>query len=173
MVMVSSIRSRVVPCISLTMARSSCNKALSRVLLPTLGAPMIATGMPFFMALPSRKEDDNRCISLFIVSASFSSSVRSANSNSSWSEKSNSSSNNEVRCNSSSRSTWSFEDIPPRICCMATLCCTAVCDAITSATASACERSIFPLRYALLVNSPGPAKRQPFSTNRFSTWLSI
>ena len=34
-------------------------------------------------------------------------------------------------------------------------------------TASACERSIFPLRNALLVNSPGSAGSQP-NNNRFS-----
>ena len=34
-------------------------------------------------------------------------------------------------------------------------------EAMRSATASACVRSIFPLRNARLVNSPGSAGRQP------------
>ena len=39
----------VVPCMSDTMARSSCSRAFRRVDLPTLGAPMMATGMPLRM----------------------------------------------------------------------------------------------------------------------------
>lgn len=49
---VSSTMSRVVPCMGLTMARSSPTSWLSSVDLPTLGAPMMATGMPLRMALP-------------------------------------------------------------------------------------------------------------------------
>lgn len=62
--MVSSMRSRVVPWMSETMARSSCTRAFMRVLLPTLGAPMMATGMPVFRALPVRKESVRRCMCL-------------------------------------------------------------------------------------------------------------
>ncbi len=50
--MVSSITSRVVPAISVTMARSSLSKALSKVDLPTLGEPMMATGRPSLRAFP-------------------------------------------------------------------------------------------------------------------------
>ena len=53
MVMVSSIVSRVVPCMSLTMARSSPTSWLRSV---DLVSPTIATGTPFLMALPTRKE---------------------------------------------------------------------------------------------------------------------
>ncbi len=48
----SSIVSRVVPGTSLTIARSSCSSAFSKVLLPLFGAPMMATGTPSFNALP-------------------------------------------------------------------------------------------------------------------------
>lgn len=46
MLSISSTVSRVVPGTSLTIARSSCNKAFSNVLLPLLGVPRMATGMP-------------------------------------------------------------------------------------------------------------------------------
>ncbi len=49
---------------------------------------------------------------------------------------------------------------------MATRCDAAVEDDITSATASACARSIFPFRKALRVNSPGSAKRAPAFRSR-------
>ena len=53
---VSSTVSRVVPCTSETMARSSPSKAFKSVLLPVLVAPAIATGTPFLIAFPSRNE---------------------------------------------------------------------------------------------------------------------
>ena len=51
---VSSMVSRVVPWMSLTRARSSRSRALSRVDFPALVCPTMATGMPLRMALPSR-----------------------------------------------------------------------------------------------------------------------
>ena len=60
MLTVSSMVSRVVPAMSETMARSSPSRALSRVLLPVLTAPTIATGMPFLIALP-RARPAGRC----------------------------------------------------------------------------------------------------------------
>lgn len=56
MMVVSSMKSRVVPCTSLTMAFSSCSRWLSRVLFPTLVFPTMATGIPFFKALPTSNE---------------------------------------------------------------------------------------------------------------------
>ena len=56
----SSIVSLVVPAISLTMARSSFNKAFSKVDFPTLGSPTIATGIPFLITFPTAKESINR-----------------------------------------------------------------------------------------------------------------
>ena len=51
----SSIASLVVPAISETMAFSSLNNELSNVDFPTLGSPIIATGIPFFIAFPKEK----------------------------------------------------------------------------------------------------------------------
>ncbi len=51
---------------------------------------------------------------------------------------------------------------PPRICCIATLCALDDVDAIKSATASACDKSILPFIKARNVNSPGFARRAPF-----------
>jgi len=53
---VSSITSRVVPWISLTMAFSSFSNAFSKVDFPAFVSPIIATGMPFLIAFPTLKE---------------------------------------------------------------------------------------------------------------------
>ena len=50
---VSSITSRVVPWMSLTIARSSFRRAFNRVDFPALVSPTMATGTPFFRALPT------------------------------------------------------------------------------------------------------------------------
>ena len=50
----SSITSRVVPSISVTMALSSRKRLLSRLDLPTLGRPMIAVEIPSRRILPRR-----------------------------------------------------------------------------------------------------------------------
>ena len=63
----------------------------------------------------------------------------------------------------------SSDENPPFICLNAMRCAAAVCDAITSATASAWARSILPLRNALWVNSPGSAARAPASWRRSMT----
>ena len=52
-IMVSSMVSRVVPWTLLTRARSSRSRAFSRVDLPALVCPTMATGMPLRMTLPS------------------------------------------------------------------------------------------------------------------------
>ena len=88
--------SRVVPCMSDTNARSSCNKQLSRVDFPAFVSPMIAVGIPFFMALPTLKESANLQITIFMCNARSISFERSANSTSS-SLKSSSNSINEAK----------------------------------------------------------------------------
>ena len=95
---VSSITSRVVPWISLTMALSSFNNTFSKVDFPAFVSPMIATGTPFLMALPTLNEWANREMTCSISSASFLNAERSANSTSS-SLKSNSNSIMEVKFN--------------------------------------------------------------------------
>ena len=156
----SSIVSRVVPWISETIALSSCNKALRRVDLPTFGAPIMATGMPFLIAFPVENEDDKRVISSRTSCAILMRASRDANSTSS-SEKSSSSSRREVSFSNWARRSESFWEIPPRICCIATRCWEAFWETIRSATASACVRSSFPFRKARWVYSPGAAGWHP------------
>ena len=55
-VVVSSMTSRVVPWMSLTIALSSFSRTFSRVDFPAFVSPMIATGMPFLIAFPTLKE---------------------------------------------------------------------------------------------------------------------
>ena len=49
----SSIASRVVPAILLTIALSSFSNVFKRVDLPTFGAPIIDIGIPFLITFPS------------------------------------------------------------------------------------------------------------------------
>lgn len=67
MVVVSSMVSRVVPSMSDTIARSSPNRALRSVDLPTLVLPTIATGIPDFKTLPAWKlfAKDDTIVDLF------------------------------------------------------------------------------------------------------------
>ena len=112
MLNVSSTVSRVVPSISLTIARSSPKMAFRSVLLPVFVSPAIVTGIPFFMALPRRNDSVSLPICEIASSISSSSCVLSANSTSS-SEKSNSSSKREVMSNNLERmSRNSFENPP-------------------------------------------------------------
>ena len=62
MLITSSIVSLVVPAISLTMARFSLSKVLSKVDLPAFGLPMIATLTPFLITLPNRNDSINRLV---------------------------------------------------------------------------------------------------------------
>ena len=64
-------------------------------------------------------------------------------------------------CSNCSLSVSSSREKPPRICDMAMRWVASLLEAMRSATASAWERSIFPARKALLVNSPGVAMRAP------------
>lgn len=100
---VSSMVSRVVPCMSLTIARSSLSSMLSSDDLPALVAPIIATGIPSFIAAPVANELLRRVTSVWISLARSRSLTRDANSTSS-SEKSSSSSRSDDRSTSLSRS---------------------------------------------------------------------
>ena len=157
---VSSMTSRVVPSISETIARSSRRRAFSKVLFPTFVFPTIATGIPFLSTLPKEKESHKREIKVSIPTAMERSSERSANSTSS-SEKSSSNSSNEVTRKSSIRNFINSSEKPPRIWFSAILWAADEDEAIRSATASACDRSILPFKNARCVNSPGVAKRAP------------
>ena len=172
MIVVSSMKSRVVPCTLLTMAFSSCRRLLSRVLLPTLVFPTIATGMPFFRALPTSKERASETRRRWISLARAYSSERSANSSSSWSEKSISNSRSDVSLRRCARSSDSSLLKCPFSWLSAISWVALFVELIRSATASACDRSILPLRNARCVNSPGPAGWQPFCVSNIITWLS-
>ena len=145
MLSTSSTVSRVVPCISLTMARSSPKRALSKVLFPTFVAPAIATGIPRLMAFPRRKLSVRSTIFSVSSSRSSRSCVRSAKVTSS-SLKSSSSSMRLVRYTSCSRSCANSALYPPLNCARAMRCCASDSEAIRSATASARLRSILPCR---------------------------
>ena len=64
--------SRVVPGMSDTIAFSYCKRALSSEDFPALGLPAMATGTPFFIALPRAKESSNDLRVIWILSRSFS-----------------------------------------------------------------------------------------------------
>lgn len=96
---VSSMTSRVVPCMSETMALSSLTRRLSSVDFPALVSPIMAVGTPFLMALPSVNESERRLMTRSISLARSVSFSRSANSTSS-SLKSSSSSTSEANVSS-------------------------------------------------------------------------
>ncbi len=133
----SSIVSRVVPGMSLTIARSSLRMAFISVDFPTFGLPIIATGMPFLMVFPDANEEVKLSICSFISFAICNNCGRWANSKSSWSEKSSSSSSMERRSRILS-CIWSINFLnPPRNWFMAMRLYLSELAAITSATASA------------------------------------
>ena len=164
MFITSSMVSRVVPGISETMARSSFSKAFNRVDLPALGLPAITVFTPFLITLPSLNDSANGCSNSCIRSINAISCSRLANSTSS-SLKSSSSSISEAKFKSCVRRSFIWLLKPPRICCKASCCDADEEEAIKSATASACERSIRPCIKARRVNSPGLAERAPFCIN--------
>ena len=168
----SSIVSRVVPGISDTMALYSIRRAFNNVDLPEFGFPTIATGMPFFSALPSRNDCASLSASSFtliIIVFSFS---LSANSTSS-SPKSSSSYIREAKLSNSNLNLLISAEKPPLIWFKAILWEELVFDAIISATASAWERSILPLKNALRVNPPGLAEIAPMEINSSKIFLII
>ena len=124
----------------------SWSKQLSKVDFPTFVLPIIATGIPVLRACPTLNECASFTTLLSISSASVINSVLSANSNSSWSEKSSSNSNNEFILSSCWRNTESSDEKCPLSCDKANLYEALLVDAIRSATASVCDKSIFPFK---------------------------
>ena len=94
----SSIASLVVPAISETIAFSSFKSAFKSVDFPTFGSPIMATGIPFFIAFPKEKESIKRFKTNVIFETSSLNLVLSANSTSSPA-KSNSSSIKAAKSN--------------------------------------------------------------------------
>ena len=114
----SSIASLVVPAISETIAFSSFKIEFNKVDLPTFGSPIIATGIPFFIAFPKEKESIKRFKTKVIFATNSLNFALSANSTSSP-EKSSSNSINAAKSNNCTRNSFNSLVIPPRICCMA------------------------------------------------------
>ena len=156
----SSTVSLVVPANSDTIALSSPKSALSKVLFPLFGSPTIAIGTPLLIALPTLNDPARASHFAAAPSSSPRSLSLSANSTSS-SLKSSSNSTSAESSTSCSRTFPNSAEYPPFSWFIAILCCASVCEAITSATASACARSIFPDRNALRENSPASASLHP------------
>jgi len=64
----SSIVSRVVPAISLTIALLSFNRVFNKVDFPAFGLPMIATLTPFLITLPKANDDSKPEVILLALS---------------------------------------------------------------------------------------------------------
>ena len=169
---VSSMESRVVPCMSLTMALSSPSRLLSSVDLPALVSPVIVTGIPSLMTLPLSNESASFVTHASISSANEISVSLDANSTSSSLKSSSSSRSDAISSRRSCKSLMRDEN-PPRICDIASLCDAAVREAMTSAIPSAWMRSIRPLENARRVNSPASAMRAPCCVRIESTrcWM--
>ena len=129
--------------------------------------------MPFFSTLPKLNEPARRAILSSISAASRFNSARSANCTSS-SLKSSSNSINATNSSSFPRKAANSPEKLPRIWFNAIRCAAADVEAMRSATASACDRSILPLRKARCENSPGVASAHPCSNNNFNTccWMN-
>ena len=163
MLAVSAMVSRVVPGMAETMARSWPRSWLSRLDLPALGRPMIAARMPRRRICPSWAVRSNssmkatpcssRAMSWSRVSGAMSSSGKSMCA-STWARVSS----------ISSRSLLMRWESLPASCSLAARKASSVREWIKSATASACARSMRPLRKARRVNSPGSASRAPFAS---------
>ena len=171
---VSSMVSRVVPGMSLTMARSCRSRALSSEDLPALGSPTIATGIPRRSAVPAENVSASRSTVSRVARVRSARRSRGANVTSS-SLKSSSSSSSDA----SSSSCWRNDSMCranwPLSCLMARRWAAADDAAIISATASACVRSMRPLEKARRVNSPGSAMRAPAATSSRSSsdWMYV
>ena len=103
------------PAISETIALSSFKSVFSNVDFPTFGSPIIATGIPFFIAFPKEKESIKRFKTKVIFATNSLNFVLSANSTSSP-EKSNSNSIKAAKSNNCARNSFNSLVIPPRIC---------------------------------------------------------
>ena len=165
----TSIRSRVVPAISDTIAASRSTSALSKVDLPLLGGP------PSTMRKPSRNFSAAGCASIAAMTAykfkqPFDIICLFCDPTSSSSEKSSSASVSADNERSSVRHTSTARLNPPPTIAFAARRCHSVSADRRSAKPSASFKSIRPLRNARRVNSPGSARRNPIMpANAFST----
>ena len=163
--------SRVVPAISVTIATSSPASALSRLDLPTFGAPTSTTLMPSRKIAP--------CRALAKMSANCVCSARSLPFASAASRKSMSSSGKSSVASTSIRSViksstkvWICAENAPLSERTAMRAADWLDASIKSATLSACAKSSLLFRKARLVNSPASAMRAPSSKQRCSSICS-
>ena len=163
---VSCSRSRVVPAMSVTIARSLPANALSSELLPALGGPTITACRPSRSRRPRRAASSKPARSEDSVSSPALTSLPPRVSIGS-SEKSIIASTWTRRASIASAIASTRIENPPSSARRAARAARRSPAAIRSATASAWARSRRPLRKARSLNSPGRAWRAPSSTQ---TW---
>jgi hypothetical protein len=156
----ASIRSRVVPAISETIAASRWTSALSKVDLPLLGGPASTT------RTPSRSRSARGRASAVPISPASAAmpclvALPPPSPTSSSSEKSSSASTCAESCSTACRHPSTWRDRCPLAMRIAATRCASVSANSRSASPSASARSIRPLRNARRVNSPGSASRSP------------
>ena len=156
----SSMASRVVPGISVTMARSSRRSALSRLDFPTFGFPTIAVVRPSRRILPAVA-----VFCIWAISARMPFTVSCTSQRRTSSISSSGKSIAASICAISSRSVLRIALITsekrPVRCPVAILSAASVFALTTSMTAAACVRSSLPFRKARFVNSPRSAGAAP------------
>ena len=161
-------KSRVVPGMSVTMAACSPLRRLSRLDLPTLDAPMMATLMPWESNAPCRLRwisdwtapmSVSTCSPTRPCASSSTSSSGKSMAASTWTRSFRMSASNSLTRDENSPDR---ERTAPRAAWVEAL-------AIKSATASAWAKSIWPLRKARSLNSPGRARRAPAASTAFNS----
>ena len=164
----SSNTSRVVPAISVTIARSLPTSAFNKEDFPAFGFPTITVLIPSFKRLPFSED----AIIWFIFCISFSIIIRRFSPYPSiliCSGSSKADSINAISCMILPRISLIFPVRAPFNCCMELFNAKSFFEEMTSMTDSAWLKSIRPFKNARLVNSPGSAGLAPF----FSTTSKI
>ena len=169
--MYSSMTSRVVPGISVTIALFSFNKAFNKEDLPTFGLPIIVVLIPSLIILP-----------LFALSESFLSLSKTSLPSFKTGVLSNSSCISSVKLIEYSTwdsisNNWSLNCLIflltlPSNCFILTEYALSVFALIISIIASAWDKSILPFKKALLVNSPASASLAPLFNRTSNTFLT-
>mmetsp|Transcript_17138 Transcript_17138/g.47522 ORF Transcript_17138/g.47522 Transcript_17138/m.47522 type:complete len:275 (-) Transcript_17138:585-1409(-) len=163
----ASTTSRVVPAISVTIARSLELHALSRLDFPTFGRPTMATVMPERSNVPVRAV--RKAASMPSCSDSTCPCSLCASMSGKSSSKSRRASSSAIRESTCARSSPTAAPTPPANPANAESAAPVVRACSNSETASAWERSRRPFRNARKVNSPGPALRAPASKQACKT----
>ena len=166
MVIDSRRTSRVVPAISVTIARSSPARRFNSEDLPTLGAPTITTCTPSSKRLPRSACSSKVCISC-CTPCNLCCSSGAARKSISSSGKSRAASIYTRRFTRPCSTSCTRLENSPSSDLRAALAAASLPAEIKSATASACAKSSFSFKNARSVNSPGRACRAPRVMQRF------